>query len=414
VVLTAPGCAFEEEFGTAAEALTGTTIGAANAGLVTCDYGSRECNPPVDNVAGSFVALWGDNPSAQGFHLRSGNNSVHMLDPSGHSQHPQSIQRFDGDRFAVTSSGYEGELVLAHIGILSEASGTGYKLGRTLNVYGRVHQMDAVYARLGFHPWKHAGGSQILGDRYLFIGLEAGGPTLGRLGVVDLQDPYGPRRLYENEIGFSHTAGAVGVTKLADGRMLVVVGEKNSDTVYFYRSSSTTLLGGTGWQLMSTIRRSDFSTSSCGCGGTAEYQNLQLVNQSDGTVFMIGFDRNLADMKDWGDVYRLSIRSDVTISAVVKVAHEHFVCGPNDSACNFMAGAGVYVDPCGRLNTYALPMDNDGSDDSHGLYGSCPDGHTMITAAFESGCSVPGGGGGGGGGGDDDWECTDCVYPEAF
>jgi hypothetical protein len=59
-------------------------------------------------------------------------------------------------------------------------------------------------------------------------------------------------------------------------------------------------------------------------------------------------------------------------------------------------------------------MDNDGSDDSHGLYGSCPDGHTMITAAFESGCSVPGGGGGGGGGGDDDWECTDCVYPEAF
>jgi hypothetical protein len=110
--------------------------------------------------------------------------------------------------------------------------------------------------------------------------------------------------------------------------------------------------------------------SSIGDWEFGNYQNLNLVTQCDGTLFLVGTHLNSYNREDWIDLFRLSEEYGQTV--ITKVAKKHLYCGypspgydsGTNRQCNLDAAGGVYVDPSGQLIVYGTEHDNDGPNGS--------------------------------------------------
>src|SRR5262249_812445 len=140
-------------------------------------------------------------------------------------------------------------------------------------------------------------------------------------------------------------------TKLPSGRFLL--GAHNSlsaQTLDWYVSSGTDLTT-TGWSYTGTNVL------------IAGYQNINLINQCDGHVYMAGtFHQPLS--RGWvGDARRMRLYDIATSGDTVtnggQIADKQMQCGT--AACEFAAAAGVYVTPGGSLLGYSSRgyVDND-------------------------------------------------------
>lgn len=326
------------------------------AAWVSTDWGATDHNRCVPDVSEALAAL-GTPGDLLGFHRGTGRPLRRLF------AHWQGIQRLpagDGRWLVLSRSG--ADVGFALVRLASRPAG-GERFGGNRQGGGRSPYdtsppgSDRIVREFPAPPGHdHGGGMQVVGHT-LAVPFETGRESL--VAFYDLSDPEHPlplATLHRDEVpapGHPGRASAVGAAKLADGRYLLLVGERSSKLLTFYVSRGTRLDHDLAFDWVTAI-------SGAVVGG---FQNMNLVAQCDGALFLVGTHNTSvpppslgSDLVRW---YRLANADDGSLQ-VLPVGSRQLVC----RRCNFGAGAGLYVDPDGRLLLYAVEHNAGGPEGS--------------------------------------------------
>ncbi len=351
----------------------GTTV--CLTGFATTQYGRTDVNRCVPNVVDAFNTL-PDHGQKMSFYRTA--SHPELTYSSKLYNHLQSVQRLSGALsqylFVSRSYSWDGVPALAAIVQMGSRNTTGVAMRTNFTQAGTFYYGLSTLDRTVRTIWaettpagayfNHAGGSQVVG-KYVAIPLEHAATTINgtvldpaasRISFYDLGTPTNPVRV--NAIDLTpHLGGKVGVTgvvKLEDGRYLVLATDDSK--VLFFVSSTTSIVGST-WQKVDTWYPSELATT-----WPAAYQNMQLVTQCDGAIFLVGtwktggWESAIIGGEDWLHVYRVANATTTTNDVrLTRVVAKHMYC---DGWCNFDAGAGTYVDPSGQVILYATEHDD--------------------------------------------------------
>lgn len=285
-----------------------------------CDaQGPADSSPRVDDILGALQRI-SVTPAAilcdsDGFGVPRGG-------------HLQGIQQatIDGRPFLVLSGSASAESYLALVAL----EGT----------MGRVVAIKPLMPR----PFKHAGGFQVCGD-YLAVGIEDDNTKMISrvwiLRLAELLQAAGPRPLVEIERTGAYqraTAGAVAMAKVRN-RHLLCVGTWDSATIDIYLSNTTGLDDpACAFSLRETwdarvADRSDWSDRDY-----ASYQNLNLVVDTNDSVFLVGFAHTGgADMMD---VFEMRMEASVPVEKRLRKVLRRAMHGLQTS---FRHGSGLVI-----------------------------------------------------------------------
>lgn len=356
-----------------------------------------ESNPHVvPDVKTAFQKL-SHHGEALGFRMGAGarsaawdGNLANAEGVNGRETHYQGITRSRGPGvpyFYVTRSGIAegdaGNMMVVRLGT-RPTDGERLRSNRLLQD-AKINETipaasDAVVANIVFN-YHHAGSITRVGD-ILAVALEnpiLSGLPSGRIVFLDASNPGRPVSLpYTLDI-HDHDAGVVGMTKLTDGHFLLVISWGKNEKLEFYRSTGTSFRdAGFGFELHDTWNSDELSAWPAGSG--ACYQDLSLVTQSDGRVFMIGSRRDstaaplfgkdlmaLYEITGWqADAPSKKVSLSLTVAETQKWTDTPGVVGnpvriaTSTINADFLAGAGAYVSPTGQLYFYATEHWNDG------------------------------------------------------
>ena len=334
----------------------GPSPAAAQSGFAadpSCRWGARDCNPPARNLLSEFRRLR-DHGDLLGFRMGPAPD-VSM------NKHWQGVQRLtpqQGRYLAVSRSGRNVSFVVVAMSS-RDGSGERFRSNRIAasSAQRRPPAGDRVVRVVRSDPgFDHSGGIQSVGQ-FLAVGLEEG--SRSRVAFWDLADPRNPRRVgtLAHATGVKG-AGTVSIARLLGGRYLLIVGGENANTLDFYLSRAGTGLSNPRFDHVATWKERQL------VGGDSEfgnYQNLGLVADAGGTLYLIGTHRNAAGGrgKDFADLFRLE--RTPRSPRIRKLASRHLYCGfPGGAQCNLDAAGGLYVTPSGGLLLYGTEHDNDG------------------------------------------------------
>ena len=355
-----------------------------------CEYGDLYCNPYVRNVAASVFNLR-SHGDLMGFNMGDYPDVNQNFFYSEHWQGTQRLMTGDGRYLAVSANHKDwSRFAIVHLGTRS----TGSDRWRSNRLVKGVSSWN-----VGPSSWdvvvkefrvssvlNHAGGLHVIGN-YIAVPLEEkdGSSNYGMVVLYDISIPENPRFRWAFSLPTIH-AGAVAISKLNDGRFLMVTAREDSEILDIFLSSANSLTA-PSWTHLATWRKSEWQ----GDGGIdtnwGAYQAIALVTEHDGDLYLIGTHNtgDLVSEKDWIDAYRLILKEDSTVK-LSKVAKRHLFCGtPGKKQCNLDAGAGVYVTSDHRLYLYATEHDNDGPGDSVKMMEFRPDPHrSTCTNMYDS------------------------------
>lgn len=224
----------------------------------------------------------------------------------------------------------------------------------------------------------HASGAQMLG-KVLFTGVECfNNPSCENrkaiVRIVDLSNPSSPvqRAFIQLDRGSADAAAA----RLTNGFLVMTHSDDGDiEKLNFYRSDHLE----TGWVKIGTWNPSLLTgiDDNFGCDGQQSggpqhrfraptYQNLHLVTQCDGKLFLVGMCRSgvFSFDSDWADLYEVgSFTPDVVhgvgIPHITKVAAKKVGTAHGAS---FYYGGGVYVGPHHGLSLYATEATTESDD----------------------------------------------------
>jgi hypothetical protein len=315
-------------------------------GLVEHRWGLAEATRCVPDVATALARL-PEAGAPLGFHPASEGSFLSFL------RHWQGVQRIaadDGRWLVATRSGTATGFVIVRMAS-RDASGGPFRASRLRA--GRPAPdlppppMDRVLGAVRAEPGlEHAGGPQLAGH-LLAVPYEARGDS-SAVVFYDVGDPSTPRRIGQvrgrargPEAEPAH-ASLAALVRLADRRWLLVVGERSSKLLTFYRSADSAITDPPAFVPL----RVDTE------GVEGGFQNLNLLTQCDGELFLVGMHNtgfpppSLGhDQLHWyalegsGEALRLARRGQRRVSC---------------DECNFGAGAGLYVTPAGGLVLYGI------------------------------------------------------------
>jgi hypothetical protein len=194
----------------------------------------------------------------------------------------------------------------------------------------------------------HAGGIQALGSILAVPYEHKQGQS--RVMLYDVADPTRPRILYEldrSDVPAPSAPGhasAVALARLADGRLLMIVGVRSSKVLDIYVSNQADLSApGLAFVRVGTLEDAI----------DGKFQSQNLVTQCDGALFLVGAynsgfpaPRMGADRVRW---YRLDSAWDGGVM-LTEAGNRKVKC----RRCNFGAAAGVFVTGEGQLVLYAI------------------------------------------------------------
>ncbi len=245
-----------------------------------------------------------------------------------------------------------------------------------LNQDGRRLTTDNTY----YHP----GGLQAIGD-YVAMGVGNGdSEEPERVVFYDMKEPLTPRKLpYEVLVP---RADAVAITKLLDGRYLMLVRGGNNDPLIFFRSTNANLEDPQFEEIHEWEPSQLLDVK--GEGHWRNYQNLNFVRTCEGEVFLLGFHRNAGrvygyeidplDGADWIDPFHVgNLQSGLPTLKVVGEAKTYDVMVTDEygepteetfetrvseqgypiycrNLCAFSAGGGAYIAEGGELLIYGV------------------------------------------------------------
>ena len=194
----------------------------------------------------------------------------------------------------------------------------------------------------------HAGGIQALGSVLAVPYEQKQGQS--RVVLYDVADPTRPRILYEldrSDVPAPSAPGhasAVALARLADGRLLMIVGVRSSKVLDIYVSNHADLAApGLAFQRVGTLADAI----------EGRFQSHNLVTQCDGTLFLVGaYNTGFPapalgnDRLRW---YQVGAAWDGGV-ALTEAGSRKIDC----RRCNFAAAAGVFVTGDGDLVLYGI------------------------------------------------------------
>lgn len=322
-------------------------------------YVNRCALNPLDDVA----RLRQDPPYVEGYQSGASRNSAWAPTTGRGLVHRQGIQRrVDGARnyFLVSNSTQDGVRPGLELVELGTRDGRYEALGQTVTPNTPPAAGDHVLRYLAFPTpyYDHAGGVQVSGSFAIVPYEHSDDAYYAGFLVADLRTPAAPGWITSatRQRGERTNAGASAMTRLSDGRFLVLVFGHDANDVEVFLSTQASLPGtaaGSGWNSVAATTTPP---------GFESYQNLQLVTACDGRLFVAGTHKNGAS-EDWLDLWQL--RFSYTLSpSFSKVANRHLKCSSATTAgrryCDFDAGAGVHISHSGALLLYSVEHYNDG------------------------------------------------------
>jgi hypothetical protein len=195
----------------------------------------------------------------------------------------------------------------------------------------------------------HAGGIAATGD-LLAVPIEH--ESKSRIVFFDFSRPASPVQLNAVLDRPKHAAGAVAITSLADGRLLLAA--YTGGRLDLYLSTDATP-DGFGSPIAATIPK-EFAK--------AGYQGIDLVRQNDGALFLVGT-RNTSDAaptvpgSDMAELWAVTLNDSaapvnpaaLSTASVARLTSRKFKA--KDRQANMDAGAGIYIDAAGALHLYS-------------------------------------------------------------
>lgn len=210
----------------------------------------------------------------------------------------------------------------------------------------------AVVATIASPPdADHGGGIDVLDD-LLFVPFEDRNER-ALVAIYDLAEPSDPRLVHEvdrTEGPFPHPGNSASATaaRLADGRILLIVGAHSSRSLDFYVSNGPEP-GAPGFAMhyFASLQRHV----------PTGIQTTTLLTQCDGTLFLVGAWNTRLPPPSGGQDLLGWFRLDLDASGaprLTETGRAHFDCWK----CNFAAGAGVFVSDDGDVRLYAVAHDD--------------------------------------------------------
>ncbi len=293
---------------------------------------------------------------------RSGKSGCGIWAPTKHQgtmSHRQGIQRIDrgGENYLLVSNSRPGNTLAGF-----EVIRMGSRFGATFGLgSGGVtptrwpNCSDHIVAYRGLTGFNHSGGMDVSGN-FLAVPFETKNDSrTAGFSITDLSDPENPvmGSLKTRSRGGSSTknAGAVAMTRLNNGRYIVIVFGHDSNEYEVFVSATTTFSAApSAWNSMSNGNTpSDFKS----------YQGVQFVNACDGMLYVAGTHKS--GSKDWVDLFQVTFDSSQPLAykpEFRKVANRNMTCSSSNTGgqryCDFQAGAGVYSAADGRLYLYGV------------------------------------------------------------
>lgn len=333
-------------------------------GYVSHEWGADGHNPCLPEVDAALSGLR-SHGDIMGFQM-NGAQDVSLM--RGHWQGVQRPMTDSVQYLYVSRSGAEIAFVVVKMESRNPAA-TRFRSNR-LNPALPLHETsppagDRIIKEVAGEPgFDHAGGMQIIGN-ILAVPFEDH-KNKSCVVLYDLKNPEDPAKFHvldHSNVTSPSDPGqgsAVGLTKLQDGRYLMVVGVHSSKVLDFYVSNATSLRD-------PALKFERFYTQKGGLVGG--FQNLNFINQCDGKIFMVGTHNTGwpppsqgANHVRW---YQLKNGPANTL-AIEKVGAMELHCEYPTAAlasvvhCNLGAGGGIYIDRNRQVYVYGVEHDNDG------------------------------------------------------
>jgi hypothetical protein len=206
----------------------------------------------------------------------------------------------------------------------------------------------------------HAGGIQAYG-RFLAVPYFA---NRDFIRLYDLQNPRSPRPLRALQSTKNVQFGFAALTRLNNGRYLAIGGD---DRIEVFVTEGTSPLG--NWKSHSAWNPVKGFVDDPRGPANMKYQGAQFITDCSGILYLALTRKSINALgsyqNDWIDVWRTYVHSTKgTYSmGLSKVFNRHMYCGGGGDTlwCNFVAGAGMYIDPRnGDLLAYGIEHWNDG------------------------------------------------------
>jgi hypothetical protein len=272
-------------------------------------------NPIVNDVIAAFGLVANSEPVEVSID-RSG-----VILPQG--GHFQGIQWFPGQALLVitSDSNYEGYFVACEM--TSDEQNGRARAPMTMSWY-----------------FKHCGGCQSFGN-VLVAGVED--PEKNQTSELQFWDfTRFPMQLVQMTIPRSgpekvSTAGAVGMTTLGRGTVLAVA-SYDARTLDFYTSEGDPFQG-SQFDLRLTWTADGADKTNWIDDNFGSYQNINLLTQRDGKLFLVAFHRNDSG-EDWMDLFAIDLGVGPPF-ALTKVDKKHMFC---TLGCDFDKGAGIFIE----------------------------------------------------------------------
>jgi len=192
-------------------------------------------------------------------------------------------------------------------------------------------------------PFKHAGGFQIY-NNLMAIGVEDNNAKNKSKVFIFLLDnpekpPEKPLAIIERMGTFKRaTAGCVGITIIRD-KVLVVVGDWDTEHLDFYRIDREKLgLDGEALELEYSIKAKKMDKSSWIDESWLAYQNINMIKDSSGKLFLLGMTSNDAG-ENILDLYEIETEN-LSNFKLKKIYSKKFT---QNEHTKFRWGAGIYL-----------------------------------------------------------------------
>jgi len=337
-------------------------------GYTAGKWGDDQANPCLEDVVWSVKTLrrYGD---IMGFHM----NDSQDLTVWNHLQGVQRLMGKNSYYLLATRSANESSSLYVVKFESRDKSGMRFRSNRLyegipVELTLPPSEDGVVHQELISKEYTHAGGIQIIGN-YLVIPIEGSDQgNQAKIVFYNVEFPRYPIKTnYEVYIGpvFNKDVGTASITKLNDGRYLLIGGGPDADPLYFYISNGKSLKDtNLEFDPVAIWKLSEHSVyTEIGDNNWGAYQSLNIINQRDGKIFLVGTHQDIVTQRDWLDLFRLEIDRSIYPYKVkiIKVANRHMY---SRNQCDFNAAAGIYIDPHGRLIVYATEHDNDGPNET--------------------------------------------------
>jgi hypothetical protein len=296
-------------------------------------------NPAVTNAIDLFDRI---NVRTTPLRFRRGNKKPRLR--TGHFQGIQQLRTAPNQTryYAMTRNSWSGPFLI----VVAFPTDQLHK--------GEIVAKHLLHSDGRKRPLKHPGGFQIIGD-YAVIGVEdESGKKRSQIQFWDLSNPLNPRPAShltikrEGTVKGNKTAGAVGICSRENDH-LMVVGSWGSKQLDFYSSNGKPLSNDKcDFTYLATWDSETASKTGWIDGQWGNHQNLNLVTDSNGAIYLIGFHRGGGH--DYADLFELSFAGEVTLK---KVASKHLIL---TNRCTFQHAGGAYLEP-NRLTILAGPKD---------------------------------------------------------